>query len=648
MRTAFTKSIYILFFLLLTSSALIAQTYWGTNPGEGDFDGGLNGWTVESIQNDSTWVWDQTGLMTGGVLGGQGESINSPTASNGVMIINADYNTTNPTNSLPPGPWPFYITDLVSPVIDLSMVPIETRININFYQLFRFFGAETGYTFSSYAYSTDGGATWSDRIDANPTLPQTTGGNGVPSTNGAATLRVPFEGGLAGSDNVKIKFTFAGNFYFWGIDDITISKRPDNDVKISELWRATAPYASIPLSQIEPMSFLANIENIGSNTATGVELAIDVTTGGNSVYNSSIPYGDLVADSLAENEIFGSFTALEKGLHIGTYTLTIAETDSNLGDNTFSFELMVTDSTFSKENEATGTIQPGDTNWEPAEPKSWTYGNHFYINNGADYLANTASIIVDGDSISDGLSLTVKLWKWNPPLDDWAADPVNAQYDCLPDDREQVGFGEYTIQATDEIDQVKVIQLTDLNTLASGVQLDDNTHYVLMVEYVDTGAGNVVRLGSNDAIDYDPAIYVSRLNNAPRMSNMLAIDVDLEDQAFNDAGFIGQAVPCVRLNVINKNILENTVETLDDAKLNIYPSPANEDMMVNIKLSKPYAEATIKVIDVSGNIIMEKQYDHLHSERLLLNVANYPNGSYFFQVSTSEGVKTKNFIVQHK
>ena len=35
--------------IIMISQLAMTQTIWGENPGEGDFDGGLNDWTVEIV-----------------------------------------------------------------------------------------------------------------------------------------------------------------------------------------------------------------------------------------------------------------------------------------------------------------------------------------------------------------------------------------------------------------------------------------------------------------------------------------------------------------------------------------------------------------------------------------------------------------------
>ncbi|HHS95186.1 MAG TPA: T9SS type A sorting domain-containing protein, partial [Phaeodactylibacter sp.] len=521
------------------------------------------------------------------------------------------------------------------------------------YQLVRFFQSVDGYTFTSFAYSTDGGTTWSDRIDLNPNLPMTTGNNGVPSTIGHAKIGIPLAGNLAGSDNVRIKFTFAGNFYFWGVDDISITKRDDYDVQVNENWYAKAPYTSIPQSQVEPMVFMADIQNIGGQTANGVELKMEVVKSGSTVYEETLPYGDLIPDSIAENEVFGNFTPQDIGAHVGTYTLSTDNNDANPDNNTLSFAWEVTDSVFAKENAATRQVRPALGNWDPGEPTTWTYGNHFYITNGDGYEVRTVSFIVNGGSDAAGRQIAINLWKWTPPaqqLDAWAAvqtveDINNTNYDCMPEDREKIGYAFYEIQASDNLNQVKTVVLNDQQTLNEGVNLEDNTHYVLMLEYESPDDANAVNFGASEAIDYSPTVFASQLAHAPRLSSMLGISTALDTEPFSAAGFGRDIVVCVRMNVTEVDP-SATIDILQNANITAYPSPAKESVTLDIDLGKNYEDVLLKVVDAGGTVLREKSYTHLENEKLTLQTSEWASGTYFVQIITAEGIKTAQIVIQ--
>ncbi len=614
-----------------------AQTYWGTNPGEGDFDGGFNGWTVNAVQEDSTWLWHPSGTIEGGSLAGQNMTIGSATASNGAATFNADFYTFE-GGPIGDPPYPQYISELISPTIDLSSLDPTTALAIEFNQLILFFQAADGYSYSSFAVSTDDGMTWSENYDCNEGLLASTSASPQDPTNNVRTLPIPLNLGLAGSSTVKIKFTFAGNFYYWALDDIKLVKRAGNDIGISTAFYAIAPSANIPFSQVENMGWLADVYNAGGNVATNVELQIDIETGGSSVHADAIAYPDMVPDSLYENVSWGGFTPDAMGTYNGTYTLVSDSTDLDPSDNAISFSFAVTDSVYAKETGATRSVRPADGNWEPAEPKNWAYGNHYYITNGEGYEMTSAGIVVTNGNQATGIQLAIYLYEW---------EDANEDDNCDPDERSKVGYNFYTITNANTQNNVVSVPMLDFFTNEAGVSLEDNTHYVLMVEYVDSGDGNLYFLGASEDYDYAAAIFNSQQIGAPRYAAMLGISPNLTTESFSWIGFGRDIVPVIRMHV-NPIQVVNTHEVLSsDNILEASPSPATNFVNVNIDLVNQQSDALLRVLDAGGKVIESKVYSELQKEQLQLNVENWANGSYFLHLTTAEGIKAFHFVVQH-
>ncbi|MFK7810652.1 MAG: T9SS type A sorting domain-containing protein [Saprospiraceae bacterium] len=657
MKTLFTRCTLLVLCLGLVSGLTAQTVYWGDQPGEGDFDGSLDGWTSEVVSGpDSSWVWVPNGLVTGGFLSDQDSTINSPTASNGAAVFNMDAYTNGPNGPVPPRPFPEYVVDLISETIDLSDVPAETALSIEFHQLYKWFEvAENNLYFSSYAISTDDGVTWTAPIDANPGVPGNFGGSGIPPVIGMQRVRIPFGLNAAGSNTVKIKFTVAGNFYYWAIDDVKIIERPTkNDLTVSPIWYAVAPYAKIPLSQVEPISFMTDVENVGANTAENVVLSIDVEDGsGGSVYNQTEAYGTLGTDSLDQNRIFGSFTPTEVNEYLATYSVSSDSTDEDISNSELDFSWEVTETTFAKENGPNRSIQAGNTNWSDGVNRSWAYGNHYYIVNGSEQnlYANTASFVIDNADVAEGLSVNVKLWKWNADVDLWMTNPDalgSGIYQCPPDDREEVGFANYTIEGSEDSDEFITVYLIDQLSLSPGVPLVANTHYILMLEMIGTAEddSNVIVLGANDEIDWTATGYLTTQQGHPRFGAMIGLNSNglLQDATYNNLGFGRDIVPCVRMDVDAR--IDSATDILKDVNINIYPSPADEFVTVDIDLSRTFDDVSVRVVNSVGTLITKKAIGDMQRGSVNLNTEDWINGSYFLQIITDEGIKTERFLIQ--
>lgn len=182
-----------------------------------EFAGGLNGWEVNYITEEGEgWEWYPDGNVDNGAFAADNQAMNSITASNGTVVMNYDYLKTNGhAENAPPFPYPDIHTELVSPTLDLSNEVFPLLLEFN--QMIRTLNAKENYFFSSFAISIDNGETYGDPIDINPNRePNNTVDN-------RKSFAVP---NITGEEQVKIKFTYAGDFYYWALDDIALVLDP--------------------------------------------------------------------------------------------------------------------------------------------------------------------------------------------------------------------------------------------------------------------------------------------------------------------------------------------------------------------------------------------------------------------------------------
>ncbi|MEK7256015.1 MAG: hypothetical protein AAB316_14785, partial [Bacteroidota bacterium] len=234
---------------LFDENPLHEHAVWGTLPGQGDFAGGLNGWTVAYANDTCRWRWSDKALVhfpNGGEADGFGSS---PTLNNGVAMVNPTFckDFDEPVN------FQFTHTSLTSPGINLSGIAPGTRLSLQFHQTVRTGNeAFSNLPVTGVAISMDGGATFIDTLDANPLLPFDKGWCGM------RTLDLPLV--TAGATNVKIRFLFYGDTFYWMVDDVRILKRFDNDLRVNRQFSAVAPSFAVPGSQVMPLGFIAEVE----------------------------------------------------------------------------------------------------------------------------------------------------------------------------------------------------------------------------------------------------------------------------------------------------------------------------------------------------------------------------------------------------
>jgi hypothetical protein len=187
---------------------------------------------------------------------------------------------------------------------------------------------------------------------------------------------------IGGQSNVKIRFRFDGDYYFWNIDDISIVNTPPNRLAFTDWQGAPAqdiifgPGASgsskmgiQTLKQTRGVTFDCNAINSGTNAQTNVKLQMKIYNGTslvqtiNSSTISSLPAGD-TANYNALNTYATAWTPSANGSYNVVYGL-ISDSVSVYSDTTTMF---VTDSLMSMDfnswdnsiGASTNTTQWGD------------------------------------------------------------------------------------------------------------------------------------------------------------------------------------------------------------------------------------------------------------------------------------------------
>jgi len=98
---------------------------WGNEPGQGDFDGGINDWIVE-CEADTCWNWEANGMVTATFTN---HTMKSSTACNGAMAFNSDdLDNNGSTQTIGEGLCPTICAGrLISPNILIDSLPTFNR-----------------------------------------------------------------------------------------------------------------------------------------------------------------------------------------------------------------------------------------------------------------------------------------------------------------------------------------------------------------------------------------------------------------------------------------------------------------------------------------------------------------------------------------
>lgn len=622
------KNLLLTIGLLFSAVGLFAQDgelVWGGegNP-DSEFDGGLNNWTTVGVTNENAiWVWEEDGRANLGNFSSE-TAIASPSVANGAMVFDSDFYDNagmddNFGNGIAPAP---ATGELISPIMDLTGVG---SVSLKFNEYHRNFQSS-----NQVAYSMDGGVTWSDPIVTNSTV----------ATNDATApgaVQVVSLFGATGTDQFRVKFIMDGNYYFWIVDDVQIVTRARNDLQVNDNFFAIAPSYQTPTSQVEEFGFLIDITNLGGIDQTNVVVNMNITdAGGASLYTEDNNFGT-VGDSLVENSSFGDFTPpATAGTYEGTYSISADAEDVDPTNNEVSFDFIVTDTIYAKENGATSDIFPAVANWGAGDPHQWAYGNNYYITNGEGFYANTATFAVNGDATTAGTELDLRLYVWADANEDGNADP---------DERTLAAFAIYEVAANDGINTLRTVPLLGLDLQTA--ELTDETSYILMMEYRAPDDMTDLSFGVSDENDYNAMVLNSEQQMRPRYGSLLGIAGELDTEPYSSVGFGRENVPIVRLNVTNAPLISSNEDiTLPSTTVMINPNPATDVLNAELAFAENAKKVSIRMMDVQGRVVLARNLENVSVSNQTFDISNLAAGSYFLHVTTENGQIAKKVIVK--
>jgi hypothetical protein len=621
---------------------------WGDEPGQGDFDEGLGDWTAVGIQcngapaENALWAWTQSGQGVY-IFGGASVSpIKSRSFCNGAAIWDSGFLHFGEAGTAGSGacPWQDHEGALVSPVIDISAFDVD-GISVLFNQSMQRF--INGRHFLD--YSTDGGASWTEiEINTEKTYLSTNPDTGEGYYN--EEYRVPLPG-AEGSANLRIRFRFAGVAYWWVIDDVRIIERECNNLAANN-WFAIAPYGAWHVDQLSDFALLIDIENIGACTATGVAVDFEIRNeAGELVYTQTMGFPDIPASTLDENRLFSVCAELPEGTpvgrYFGSYEVRSDSMDFRPGDNRQEF-------TFTVSGDVMAMDIPGGSYFGSRPGGNYgkyRLGNHYYIPKGQGFEMCFAEIGVgNANAIADiGGDMLVYLFVW---------DDLNGDGDPQDNELERIAFNQYFFEPSDPNNAIYSIELLDENdpNFEPCVNLEDETHYVLVVEYIPPFSFpddflTILLQSSPDfqatSLAHTP-IAGQGFGSAcgPHYGMVLSRD---DEDLFAIGSFNGGATPVIRM-VLDKIVSTDPVVETNEYSVVILPNPVSDVMQVNIDFGQTMDRVVLRVTDVQGRVIMEETRSFMEQDSWIKPVSHLANGMYFLSIATESGVRTERFVVQ--
>jgi len=609
---------------------------WGKLPGEGDFAGGLNGWKVaniwcgdgRSVPTGNLWSWNASGATPPSSCG-RGV-LASPTSCNGAMVFasnflddsGAECGAALGSGSCPAG----QLGELISPLIRLRGKG-TSGYQLGFYQSSRQLN-------SDYAilWSVNGGSSWDTTV-----INQDLAAN--------ASLSAPFMlvplANTANADSLIVKFRFSGNYYFWIIDDVKIFAQEQNNLRVNNFYAIPPNYAT-PLSQVESLGFLADVENSGSIAQANVRLSVSVKNdAGQQVFSTERVLGTIPANTLVENQVLNAgFTPTKKGGYTGQYEVASDVPDFDTRDNLRSFQFVVSDSTFAKENgQNLRAISPSATNWQNGEAHSAAYGNVFFVPKGKGFFSRSVQFGLANAAELKDRALIVTLYKWNDLNQDGLSQST---------ERTAVAFNFYEVKGT-ESSPLSLINLALPAETDEPVALEDNTTYLVMLEYYAPQADGVdLDALASYQFDYRAQVTLGLGTNKPRFTTMTGLAADLTQETYSPLGysaFPGEYSYVLRWNISNDQTTPTRALSLIDDQVAVFPNPASDLLHVQFGLREPAAEVAAELLDVSGKRLAQYFWSQVQKGVYSIPVADIPAGVYYLQLRSDRGTASRKVLI---
>lgn len=405
---------------------------------------------------------------------------------------------------------------------------------------------------------------------------------------------------------VRLRFRYAdGGAWASGmaVDDVCVFSRPASDVAIIEAVTGDAtispflagvrslPYTHLPLEQASELVTTVRIRNLGHAPATGLNLTLEVTGNGNSLFtmssNGSGPLAPL-ADTLWV--LHTGWTPTATGPLDLSWAVTTGPPDENPGDNAGAAGLMITG--------------PGVVNSHMALDNG--IPETFIDNDGAGFSTGCRFELLGDTALVHGLA-------------------VKVGGDSQPGAR-------LTALLTDG--ELNVLSAATTDTLSEGdlaLCFAGGWLYLPFNEPVAVPAdGDVLGL-----VRYDAGFGDLQFAAGGRVAQGSAVRVGSDGLSVS----FPLRAPLVRLVLQDPVTAIGTTQVATLPVLAMHPNPAQD--LVRLDIPEP-AGAGVRVLDATGRIRMAGRYAQ---GMATMDVGDLPPGLYTVQVTGGTGLRSGRLVV---
>jgi hypothetical protein len=375
--------------------------------------------------------------------------------------------------------------------------------------------------------------------------------------------------------------------------------------------------------------------NYGFNDQTNVTVTCNITGSGVTTPYSEVatPVNIASGDSAFFTFPLFSQTSYPEAYYDMSYQISSDSADDFAFDNGLVTDFAVTDNVFTYSR-----VEPGNTSLPIANSGYFTTASfltacvHFVDPNASRLIAKSLTFSATTSTINDNVflddkELEVFVLKWNDPTTD-INDP---NFDISNIETVHENPSSFTYTYASDLQEVMVEQ---------GIEpflLEDNQHYLFCVTTYD----NEIYIGHDTKIDYDETILdnESPSTNGGQPATMFQTEDANGMTQWYGLGRGTDAQASIGVNFVPASELAVAENNQVDA--DAYPNPANENVTVLLKGFNGTANLTI--VDIEGKVVFNNVVN-VNDSKLMVDVSNFANGMYVFNLNQSNG-KTSTFNV---
>jgi len=611
-----------------------------------DFANGIPAnWTNTDAVSTGAALWQYRGVggslpADSGSLGAYATSLNvitSASAANGFVIFDSDFYDNagiqgNFGGGVAPSP---HQSLLITESIDLSA---ETNIDLSFTQYYRRFAGPGGLQSVPASYvdvSVDGGTTWPHTLTFNADISV----NSATTTNDMEARDI--SAWVAGQSNVKIRFRFDGDYYFWMLDDVQLISTPKFRLEFTALSNAPmfdfimAPPGSAKAglntaAHRRDITWDCNALSTGTNGVYNAQLHIDLIQNGAVVQTISGPVNSAIwggpgaaNDTLTYNELNTTATPFQPSA-TGMYEfLYRVEADTNMAGTGTPLVMMSMDTLRFYETDSLISLDANNFSNSIGTPQLGDDGSAMAMRFDIVQTAYLRGVNIGLSSLTvPGGLITVELF------DSSAFTGATTGFDPA----KLIASEQHTITAGDVASGRAIV---DFRLPVSGdcvtLNAASSRGYYIVVTLFSNGGANLIRIANDQSWD-----------NTGGTAFMFVVG----SQWFS--GYSGSRSfenPWIRA-IVSTDSDCNGIGLDEFASLDatIYPNPTNG--IVNITLAKDFGLYNLRVLDLGGREVMNTQIETVAGSASQVDLSELSRGLYMIEISNGTNLGTFKITVE--